>query len=132
MKKYMSNEEFCNCHTIDHRDLYKIDDELERKNIRDMESKIKYVRENYGGQIYMNFVLRELDDIISMNYHQVNDEYTFSKCAVDGLLRSYLFATQYMQEGLPEHAYDYIKGKANSFINELLEQYKQNENLKDI
>ena len=132
MNSYMSNEEFCNCHTIDHRDIYKINDELETKKISDMHSKLKYVKEYFGGQIYMNFTLKELDDVILKNYHLVNDEYVFSKDAVDGLLRSYLFATQYMQEGLPEHVYDYIKGKAGSFVYELLEQYKDNEGLKDI
>lgn len=132
MKKYMSNEEFCNCHTIDRRDFYKIDEELEEKNICDLSSKIEYVKENYDGQRYMYFVLKELDDIILMNYQEVNEEYIFSKDAVDRMLRAFLFATMYMQDGLPEHAYDYIKGKSNRFVNELLNQYKENEQLKDI
>ena len=85
----MSNEEFCNCHTIDNRDLYEIEKELESNNISDLLGKIKHVKENYGGQMQMHYILRELNDVILMNYHEVNDEYTFSKSAVDGLLRSY-------------------------------------------
>ena len=43
MKKIYDNDEFCNYYTINHRNIYKIGEELERKNIRDMESKIKIV-----------------------------------------------------------------------------------------
>ncbi len=127
----MSNEEFCNCHTIDHRDLYEIEKELEIKNISDLLGKINYVKENYGGQMQMHYVLKELNDVILRNYREVNDEYTFSKSAVDGLLRSYLFATTYMIEGLPEHAYNYIETKSNKFFRELMEQYERNEDLKN-
>ena len=127
----MSNEEFCNCHTIDHRDLYEIEKELEIKNISDLLGKINYVKENYGGQMQMHYVLKELNDVLLRNYREVNDEYTFSKSAIDGLLRSYLFATTYMIEGLPEHAYDYIKTKSNMFFRELMEQYERNEDLKN-
>ena len=131
MPNYMSNEEFCNCHTIDHRDLYEIEKELEIKNISDLLGKINYVKENYGGQMQMHYVLKELNDVILRNYREVNDEYTFSKSAVDGLLRSYLFATTYMIEGLPEHAYNYIETKSNTFFRELIEQYERNEDLKN-
>ena len=44
---------------------------------------------------------------------------------------SYLFATTYMQEGLPEHVYNYIKTKSNTFFRELIEQYERNEDLKN-
>ena len=131
MPNYMSNEEFCNCHTINHRDLHEIEKELEIKNISDLLGKINYVKENYDGQMQMHYVLKELNDVILMNYHEVNDEYTFSKSAVDGLLRSYLFATTYMIEGLPEHVYNYIKTKSNTFFRELIEQYERNEDLKN-
>ncbi len=127
----MSNEEFCNCHTIDNRDLYEIEKELESNNISDLLGKMKHVEENYGGQMQLHYILRGLNDVILMNYHEANEEYTFSKSAVDGLLRSYLFATTYMQGGLPEHAYDYIKTKSNTFFRELMEQYERNEDLKN-
>lgn len=132
MKKYMSNEEFSSCHTIDYRDFNEINEELERKNIHDLSSKIEYVKENYDGQRYMYFVLRELNDVILTNYHEVNEEYRFSKDAIDRILRAFSFATMYMQDGLPEHAYDYIKSKSSVFFHELLHQYKENEQLKDI
>ena len=66
-----------------------------------------------------------------MNYNEANEEYTFSKSAVDGLLRSCLFATTQMIEGLPEHAYNYIESKSNEFFGELIEQYESNEDLKN-
>ncbi len=79
----------------------------------------------------MHYVLKELNNVILRNYREVNGEYTFSKSAVDGLLRSYLFATTYMIEGLPEHAYNYIETKSNKFFRELMEQYERNEDLKN-
>ncbi len=131
VSNYMSNEEFYNCHTIDHRELYEIEKELECQNISDLLGKIKHVKENYRGQMQMHYMLQELNNVILSNFHEVNDEYMFSKSAVDGLLRSYLFAIRYMQEGLPEHVYDYIKGKSGTFFRELMEQYEENENLEN-
>lgn len=52
----MSHEEFCNCHTIDYRDLYEIEEELEIKNISNLFGKINYIKENYGGQMRMYYV----------------------------------------------------------------------------
>ena len=50
-----------------------------------------------------------------MNYHDVPEEYSLSLGAVDGMLRAFLFTSKYMQDRLPEHAYNYIKSKSISF-----------------
>lgn len=124
MNKYMSDEEFRKCNSVDRRKISNIYEELDNKGINDISERIDYVKKNYEGQIYLNFMLEELDNKILMNYHTVPEEYSFSLGAVDGLLRSYLFASEYMQEGLPEHAYDYIKSKSGTFVNELENQLK--------
>lgn len=61
----------------------------------------------------------------------IHDEYLFSKNAVDELFRSYLFAKAYMQEGFQGYTNDYIKSKSSTFYEELMEQYEENEDLKD-
>lgn len=124
MSKYMSDEEFSNCSSIDNREIYYISEELRNKGIKDIAKRIEYVKENYGGKEYLYFMLKELDDKMLKNYNKVPEEYLFSKSAIDGLLRSYLFVSKYMQDKLPEHAYNYIKGKSNNFVNELETQLK--------
>ena len=126
MKTYMSHEEFLNCSTVSRKDINEILKDLNSKGITNVSEQIHYVKENYTGQLYMDFMLETLDKIIINNRHTINKNFTFSKSAIDGLLRSYLFAIEYMQEGLPEHVYYYTKTKIDLFVIQLLEEYKKN------
>ncbi len=63
---------------------------------------IDYVKENYNGIIFLCFMLKELEDKILMNYQVIPEEYLLSKYAIDGILRAFLFASNYMQKGIPE------------------------------
>lgn len=98
---------------------------IPQKIIINIKDQIEYIRKNYYGQEYIYFALRELDNVILNNYHKVNDNFVFSKKVVDGLLRAFTFAMQYMQEDLPQHVYNYMDGKSGSFFRQLLEQYKE-------
>lgn len=125
MKEYMSNEEFVQCKTTGNEEYNYISEELDCKGIKDIYRRIQYVKENYSGQEYLFFVLRELDDKIIFNFHNVPEKYEFTISQVDGLLRSYLFATEYLQAKLPEHMYDYIKSKSETFFSSLEKQLRK-------
>lgn len=125
MKDYMTDEEFSKCNTTGDREFNYISEELDSKGIKDIYRRIQYVKENYRGQEYLFFVLKELDDKILLNYHDVPEEYVFTLAQVDGLLRSYLFATEYLQARLPEHMYGYIKSRSGTFLASLEEQLRK-------
>lgn len=124
MSKYMSDEEFRSSNIINYREIYDIRDILESKCITNLSERIDYVKENYSGHIFITFMLKELDDKLLMNYHELPEEYSLSLGAVDGILRAFLFASEYMQDRLPEHAYNYIKSKSSTFVYELEQQLK--------
>lgn len=124
MSKYMSDEEFRSSNIINYREIYDIRDILESKGITNLSERIDYVKENYSGHIFITFMLKELDDKLLMNYHELPEEYSLSLGAVDGILRAFLFASEYMQDRLPEHAYNYIKSKSSTFVYELEQQLK--------
>lgn len=124
MSKYMSDEEFSRSSIIINKEISDINDILDEKGIENLDERIDYVKKNYGGKIYLYFMLQELDDKLLMNYHDVPEEYSLSLGAVDGMLRAFLFTSKYMQDRLPEHAYNYIKSKSSSFIYELEQQLK--------
>lgn len=124
MSKYMSDEEFSSSNIISDREIYDINDVLDKKGIINLSKRINYVKENYSGKTYLYFMLKELDDKLLMNYHDVPEEYSLSLGAVDGILRAFLFASEYMQDRLPEHAYNYIKSKSSTFVDELKQQLK--------
>lgn len=128
--KEINDDEFTNCHSVGFRDLYEIDDILEKKGITQLSEKLEFVKKNFYGQYYMYYTLKELDDIILKNYHEIPEEITFTKDAVDGILRSYLFAISLLTPNLPEHAHNYLISKSSSFFNQLLKDYKNNLNLK--
>lgn len=125
MKEYMSNEEFAQCNTTGNKEYNYISEELDCKGIKDINARIQYVKENHSSQEYLFFVLRELDDKIIFNYHDVPEKYEFTIDQVDGLLRSYLFATEYLQAKLPEHFYNYIKSKSGTFFSSLEKQLRK-------
>lgn len=125
MKDYMTDEEFCKCSTVGYREFDYISKELDNKGIKDISKRIQYVKKNYGGQEYLFFVLKELDDKILLNYHDVPEKYEFTLEQVDGILRSYLFATEHLQARLPEHMYDYIKSKSGTFFTSLENQLRE-------
>lgn len=120
----MSDEEFSRSSIIINKEISDINDILDEKGIENLDERIDYVKKNYGGKIYLYFMLQELDDKLLMNYHDVPEEYSLSLGAVDGMLRAFLFTSKYMQDRLPEHAYNYIKSKSSSFIYELEQQLK--------
>ncbi|EHK2347763.1 hypothetical protein LI058_05215 [Clostridium perfringens] len=122
MGKYMSDDEFIKASIINDREIYYIDETLKQKGITDLSRRIDYVKENYNGSIFLWFMLKELDDKILMNYQVIPEEYLLSKDAIDGILRAFLFASNYMQKGIPEHAYNYIKSKSSTFVYELEKQ----------
>lgn len=124
MKNFMTDEEFSKANSIIPKEINKIYEDLEQNNIVDIENRINYVYENYEGHLYINFLWKELDDMILRNYHNMREEFTFTKSAVDGLLRAFYFATEYMQPRLPEHVYNYIKNKSSLFSEQLVNQYK--------
>ena len=72
----------------------------------------------------MYYALKELDDVILKNYHEIPEKITFTKDAVDGILRSYLFAISLLTPNLPEHAHNYLISKSSSFFSQLLKDYK--------
>lgn len=112
----MSNEEFQKCFTVSSRDIRIIQDDLEKKNITDLKSKINYVKNNYYGQLFMNYALKELDDVILLKYSKIKDEFVFSEDAIDGILRAFFFATELLQARLPQHSYDYMISKSSTFF----------------
>lgn len=124
MTRYMSDKEFSTCSIINDREIYDIRAILESKEITYLNERIDYVKENYSGRIFLSFMLRELDDKILKNYHDVPEKYSLSIGAIDGILRAFLFASEYMQDRLPEHAYNYIKSKSSTFVYELEQQLK--------
>lgn len=124
--KYMTNEEFCEYDTIGDREFDYISKELDNKGIKDICEKIQYVKENYSGQEYLFFVLKELDDKILLDYNNIPEGYEFTLSEVDGLLRAFLFSTRYLQNKLPGHMYDYINSKLETFLNSLEKQLRKN------
>lgn len=123
MREVMSHKEFIDSHTIENRKVYEIQSELDKKGIRDIKERLKYVEENYDGQYYMYIALKEIHDVILKNYHELNEELTIRKTSIDYLLRACSFAITFIPEGLPEDAYDYMKRNSNSFFNNVIEQY---------
>ncbi|MCE9654721.1 hypothetical protein LPC13_05455 [Clostridium celatum] len=124
MSKYMSDEEFSSSNIISYREISDIRDVLESKGITNLTERIDYVKENYSEKTYVYFMLEELDNKILMNYREAPEECSLSIGAIDGILRAFLFASKYMQDRLPEHAYKYIISKSSTFVYELEEQLK--------
>ncbi|WP_099190826.1 hypothetical protein [Tepidibacter mesophilus] len=125
MKKEMTYEEFNDNYTIENRKVYEIKDELDKRGIKDLKSRLNFVEENYDGQYYMYFALKEVDDVILKNYNELNEEFILRKNPIDYLLRAFGFAIKFMPEGLPEHAYDYMKSNSNTFLYNLIDQYRE-------
>ena len=124
MSKYMSDEEFSRSNIISNKEIHNISDILDEQGIKNLYERIEYVKKNYDGKIYLYYMLKELDEKISMNYNDAPEEYSLSVESIDGILRAFLFASEYMQDRLPEHAYNYIKSKSSTFIYELEQQLK--------
>jgi len=121
----MSDEQFSKCHSYEYIELHKIRDDLENRGITQINKKLAYVKENYYGQLYMAYALEELNKVILCNYQEVGDKFILSKDAVDGILRAFGFAIEFLHADLPQHAHNYMISKSGSFFRELAKHYKE-------
>lgn len=124
MKDKMTRNEFINSFAIDDEKINEINEELDSKDIKELKTRLKYVEDNYDGQCYMYFALKEVNNFMISNYNRLFDVFSLRKDAVNYLLKAFSFGINFMPDKLPEHAYDYMKSNANVLIYNLIDEYR--------
>jgi hypothetical protein len=133
MSKCLNRETYS---SIERRVYLEYVDKVKSLYPRDINKRFEYAKEIMPGQIYMNYVIDELQDATMAAAYGYGDakkinNITFTSEQVETLLRAMGFMIERMHDGLPEHNYDYIKTKSSSFFRILREQVKDNIDLFD-
>lgn len=92
--------------------------------------RMDYAKKIMPGQIYMQYIINELQDATMASAYSYGnkriDKITFSTDDIETLLRAMGFMCSLMHNGLPEHNYNYIKSKSDSFFRELFYNVEEN------
>lgn len=128
MPKEFSAETYC---SIDRMESYEYEKKIEAKYPGNAKKQLEYAEEIMPGQLYINYLINTLWNPTSRSAYAYNDgvrvdNLTFKTQDVENLLRSMGAMIERMHDGLPEHNYDYIKSKSDSFFKSLYEQVKMN------
>lgn len=128
MLRDLNADTYC---SIDRVESYEYEKQIESKYPNDVKKQLEYAKEIMPGQLYLNYLVNTVWKPTCRSAYGYNDgkyieTLTFRTEDIENLLRSIGFMIERMHDGLPEHNYDYIKTKSDSFYMSLYKQVKDN------